>query len=130
MCHGLSWYHGARCTMSDPVEPTQVNLVSALARCWIRGQLCVGVSLTQQGRELGVSHAALSKVKDRLSSCGAKLELALANKLFGGSRDKLLAAARKHWEADPLVRLPAVRRAGEPTMIEDSAVRPLPTKTG
>jgi hypothetical protein len=112
---------------------TPANMLSALARCWIRGQLCIGVTMPQQAKRLGVTPQSLSKIKSRRQAVGPKLEQALAELLFGGSRDKMLAAARRHWESEPGARLPAVVQPGEPSQpgaSEDSVVRALPTRAG
>jgi hypothetical protein len=119
--------------MNEETLSTPTNMISALAQCWIRGQLCIGISLQQQGKRLGVSHAALSKIKSRRQAVGRDIEMKLADLLFGGSRDKLLAAAKKHWQDDPSVRLPAVIQQGEPSspgVTEDSVVRSMPPKAG
>lgn len=119
--------------MSDDALATPTNVVSALARSWIRGQLCIGISLPAQAKRLGVTPQSLSKIKSRRHAVGPKLETALAALLFGGSKDRLLAAARKHWDDDPTVRLPALVQPGEPPnggACEDSVVRALPTRAG
>ena len=119
--------------MNNDALATPTNVVSALARSWIRGQLCIGISLPAQAKRLGVTPQSLSKIKSRRQAAGPKLETALASLLFGGSKDKLLAAARKHWDDDPTVRLPAVVQPGEPVSpcaAEDSVVRTLPTRAG